>query len=432
MKTKLLFAGLLAGTVLLAAAVPPAVTHLHKKRTEPCVGVRHIEFPAEDLGKEVNAAIAALPANGGDVIISAGSYTFPTRIDFRDRNCIRLMGQGGISYDSDFPSATNLTYTGTGAAIKIGTGNSKKRTYGNQLHNFKLRTYRSATGILLDDSHTGKMSNLALLGYPPWLIRQVATGGSHTTLLDSKADFVAKGVKPGMKLVLLQGPGFSQVAEITGVTVDTLTFDTLPVAPAAGTKYAAGAGIGIDVKGNCYSWDLEKVQTNYYTIGANLDHAHAWTLIGHCVMYSDIGIRIRETGNLAMLSGEIDWPRTSGVDVISGTAIDLHSVYCEAGRVGEDGYAIRIGNQDGRPRVVNIRGWRFQRAGQTKQQILLTRVLTANITGNYFVLNRPGSAIMNCPDSEWSIRDVLLMGNYLAAPSGSELISNMENVTVFP
>jgi len=67
------------------------------------------DYPGADIGAKVNAAIAALPANGGTVYIPAGSYTQSTTILLP--RYVLLQGASAFG--------TQLTYTGSGWAVII-------------------------------------------------------------------------------------------------------------------------------------------------------------------------------------------------------------------------------------------------------------------------------------------------------------------------
>jgi hypothetical protein len=67
------------------------------------------DYPGADIGAKVNAAIAALPANGGTVYIPAGSYTQSTTILLP--RYVLLQGASAFG--------TQLTYTGAGWAVII-------------------------------------------------------------------------------------------------------------------------------------------------------------------------------------------------------------------------------------------------------------------------------------------------------------------------
>ncbi len=106
------------------------------------------DFSGSDIGAQINAAYAALPANGGEIYVpaSASSYNFMTSIIFNTPGKpARLFGAGNI--------ATKLNYTPTsGTAITIDTGVSNKSPI---LENFLLTGPGSDTaqGIVIGDTN---------------------------------------------------------------------------------------------------------------------------------------------------------------------------------------------------------------------------------------------------------------------------------------
>jgi hypothetical protein len=97
--TSLLLASLLVTAALGHAGSPPV---------GPSAPVNPLSFPGADIGAKANAAIAAMPAAGGTVHISAGEYSFATTIK---------LTRPGQHLTCD--AGTTLRYTGSGDAILL-------------------------------------------------------------------------------------------------------------------------------------------------------------------------------------------------------------------------------------------------------------------------------------------------------------------------
>lgn len=108
------------------------------------------QFTGADICAKVNAAYAALPSMGGQIVIPAGSFSCATQISFSTLNKrVLLQGQPG--------NATTVTYTGTtGALITINNGaasvGSGVSSVGSGVYNLNIAgstTANPTTGILL-------------------------------------------------------------------------------------------------------------------------------------------------------------------------------------------------------------------------------------------------------------------------------------------
>lgn len=119
------------------------------------------DYPGSDIGAQINAAYAALPATGGTLIIPAGGgcYAFTTPVVFGTSGKVpMLIGQGG---------RTCIQYTGTtGTAITFNAGGGvPQHTMGYGIRDIQLVGINNdlpppvgatPTGILLGGSNGGE------------------------------------------------------------------------------------------------------------------------------------------------------------------------------------------------------------------------------------------------------------------------------------
>lgn len=79
-------------------------------------GIRFADqFVGVDIGAKINAAVADLGANGGTIVIPAGTFTYGTTISVNGQRDIYLVGASGQTAGA--AAATVLQYTGTGLAV---------------------------------------------------------------------------------------------------------------------------------------------------------------------------------------------------------------------------------------------------------------------------------------------------------------------------
>lgn len=98
-----------------------------------------------DNGPAINAAIAALGAGGGEVIIPPGSWHFTTPLSLAGKASVTL--RGPVMPDSGSPTSAQLIYDGTGSASAFDAQNSS----GVALRGLQiLATSAAHTGILVD------------------------------------------------------------------------------------------------------------------------------------------------------------------------------------------------------------------------------------------------------------------------------------------
>lgn len=213
-----------AGVVLTAPGstqtiVQPSGTSLNVNRFE---GIRFADqFSGADIGAKINAAAADLGANGGTIIIPAGTYSFSTQINLSSTRSIILQGQGGNS--SGAATATNLTWTGTGTTSPLNLQN----TNGCCVRELEL-VYSSGsfTGVIVDAS--GPSSNTAYL-----LIDRCVFGGvsvisaSSAISLDKAQSSVVRncligGAANGI-IGAASGASFSNANQVIGCTFSNST-----------------------------------------------------------------------------------------------------------------------------------------------------------------------------------------------------------------
>lgn len=121
------------------------------------------EFSGIDIGEKINNAIAALPAAGGVVVVIGGTYEFATTVDMGARSHICIIGQGGIPAGGSglTTAATQLNYTGSGIAIKIGTDSGFAN--GAELRQFQLKLdHMDSIGIYVERHVRGLLDNVSV------------------------------------------------------------------------------------------------------------------------------------------------------------------------------------------------------------------------------------------------------------------------------
>jgi len=100
----------------------------------PCAGFSQITVPIDgaDIGAQINAAAAALPANGGEIIVkaSANGQCYPFSVPIVITKTIIVKGQG---------PASCLSFKGTGSAISFYTNQSSFLPSGVYADGFGLR-----------------------------------------------------------------------------------------------------------------------------------------------------------------------------------------------------------------------------------------------------------------------------------------------------
>ncbi len=426
---------LLLAVLLLAVPCMPATTHTERSVAVHVakIDARHAavlyahEFSGADIGEKVNNAIAALPADGGDVIIVAGSYSYSTRIAFGNRSCVRLFGQGGIPVRRENDAPTKLIYTGSGPAILAGDGANFNS--GIELHGFQLVIPTGGTGVYIDKCIEGQMSRLMLmttenLPAVPWnpgedpmsygLSTGMADNDSTVSILkDDGADFVAAGITANVhKILLLRGSGRTELRTITGVTTTELTVDTnFGTKPDDTTEYLAGVTIGIDCPSSQgYSWALYDVQIDRFGLCANLNEAHGWNVYSPRWNTGAVGVRTTGSQVLSIFGGDIEGHAVSGFDIVSGGAISVTGAYHETGLGGlSDSFMYRIGSETNYPTNVSILNIRMTDGGGNADYLIeLNRVRGLNVSFNSFYSQK--AALLN---HGGDLRNIVLDGNWL-------------------
>ncbi len=114
---------------------------------------------AADSTGAFNAAIAAIPANGGTIYVPAGTYKLASTVALvQDQG---LIGEGS--------SCVTLNYTGSGTAITVGINVSfTGGQYAGKISGFYLSGYGaggSAVGIQIEDVQGMDMSDEAIYGF---------------------------------------------------------------------------------------------------------------------------------------------------------------------------------------------------------------------------------------------------------------------------
>lgn len=97
----------------------------------------------------IQAAIDALPANGGTLLLPPGDYVFASSLNLDDKRGVVIQGSG--ANNSGTTPGTRLKFTGTGTGRAV----SARSSFGLALRDISL-SYSSAsfTGTLLDLSHS--------------------------------------------------------------------------------------------------------------------------------------------------------------------------------------------------------------------------------------------------------------------------------------
>lgn len=114
---------------------------------------------AADSAGAFNAAIAAIPAGGGNIYVPAGTYKLASTVAL-------VQTQGLIAEGS---SCVTLNYTGSGTAITVGINVSfTGGQYAGKISGFYLSGYGaggSAVGIQVEDVQGMDMSDVAIYGF---------------------------------------------------------------------------------------------------------------------------------------------------------------------------------------------------------------------------------------------------------------------------
>ena len=128
----------LSNTDLMYDVVNPGTTPLDKKITLGDFKNNFLTytlyadtFAGVDMGAQINAAYAALPATGGVIIIPGGNFSFVTPIVINTAEKFVLL-KGAPA------GATTLTWTGTGTSVAITYNVSKAITVGHGIRDIKL------------------------------------------------------------------------------------------------------------------------------------------------------------------------------------------------------------------------------------------------------------------------------------------------------
>ncbi len=385
------------------------------------VGVRYAcDFPGEDIGQQINAAIADLPVTGGDVMIPAGTREFSTTIDFGERSRVRLIGRGGKTPTAWRAQATHLVYTSNGTAIQVGHGKEAK-TECNVLMDFAVQlTKEGSVGVEIKYSPVGRMDNFTVIGKPrsrpfPGLFSGNATGATKNTLFDTGQDFTSSTLAVGMHVAILHGRGRGQVRKIAAITATQLTFEkNWIVIPDDTSEYKAGVTVGINATTTCNGWDLFVTAVKGCGVGCRTYGAHGWNLWGFNTDANDIGLVIEKAGNFSIFGGDFEQDRVSSIEVMGMDVINITGAYFESSRMPYvDAKVIRLGCPNGSmPSVVNITNNRFQRGGSgAPYYIEMNRVQTANISNNWVRGIKGGAFILNNGGSH--VKNVTVLGNYV-------------------
>jgi hypothetical protein len=182
-------------------------------------------FAGADVGAQINAAYAALPASGGQILVSK-SATFHTHIAFTTPNKpVLLTGLPG--------DAVNLTYTGAGTAITFDYGMNHRMGHGLRDLTLTGPGYSTNTvGIDFGGNHGAEG-----IEFREFKIQSFGTNvkmGSHTWL----AFFDHGMIRNGQTNVLLPS-GLSDAGE--QITFNHITFADAPY-PHTNSVWVQGGG----------------------------------------------------------------------------------------------------------------------------------------------------------------------------------------------
>lgn len=151
-------------------------------------------FSGADIGAKIDAAYAALPANGGTIKVPSGTYSFSTQISFQTAG-------KPVSLVCDPGGNTTLSYTGGATSTVVnfgqGTGYPSTGAGGQSISNCKYQgpgTTTPATAIELGGANGNKnfsLNNLEIVGFGT-----VAVATEANTYLETFTnDFVHHNIK---------------------------------------------------------------------------------------------------------------------------------------------------------------------------------------------------------------------------------------------
>jgi hypothetical protein len=216
MKTK---AGVSAKLLLatLSALLPAAAQQANIQYAQ--------NFTGADAGAQINAAYAALPASGGQIVVSR-SATFATPVTFTTPNKPVLLS--GLPGDM-----VKLTYTGTGTAILFDYGMEHRMGHG--LRDLTVTGPGSSTSTV--GIEFGGVNGAEGIEFQHFKIESFGTNvkmGSHTWL----AFFEHGMIRNGQSNVLLPS-GLAEAGE--QITFNHVTFADAP-APHTNSVWVQGGG----------------------------------------------------------------------------------------------------------------------------------------------------------------------------------------------
>jgi hypothetical protein len=184
------------GAVALDAA------HLNALAQAVGNSARQARFDVRDYGATGNgttddttalqAAIAALPANGGTLYFPQGTYLISGTLDFGSRLGVKVVGEGKPGQSATVATgATTIKYTGTGWAIKWAVGAASALFNGITIENLHVQgNSNSAGGIwlgnasncLLRDVTVSDFKNATTTGTGVKIGDTTTTGAQYNTL----------------------------------------------------------------------------------------------------------------------------------------------------------------------------------------------------------------------------------------------------------
>ena len=283
---------------------------------------------------EIQAAIDALPASGGKILLLSGNYAFSAHIISNVDNVI-ISGEG--MYNTKIQSTQ--AYTGTGIAFNI------YGTIGAPLNSWTISNLSiDLSGIILDGSTSDRISILfnyvenvtieyVKIENSPCTAIGVANGAKHVTLSDNYLDRTGQGLEFGYGLQIQKSSidsdvveniiinnnyinenGWNSIAIYGNSEKATITNNVINSMALSHSGIAASSGKYLTISDNVISNTIlageAGIEVEATTAHASNPHISSYITINGNILYNNrVGIDIRkasgETNQYVAVNGNI-------------------------------------------------------------------------------------------------------------------------------
>lgn len=293
------------------------------------------------------AALDALPAKGGTLLLGAKRYRLASGISWAKSGSLTIWGQGGMGYNAN--AASQLYFTGSGACITLGSASATSHN-GHHLSKLYIEGNNSAgqCGVktLRTNSNMFEMVRVnEMLGAGSIGFEFDGTGDA--TIINEMVQCGVRKVTTGVKKtkgtsLRISGGYYNAVGGTTGVDlISDDTFISLGAnydnwTTAIDTRNASGTMRGIRLIGNRFESNTTGVE-----LGANVQYA---TCIGNYFNLggTNVGFRVNASAAVIHLSDNIGHNITTGalVEDVKGRSTGNNAPRYAADLLATSGFSV--------------------------------------------------------------------------------------------